>query len=148
VLVPTRAHGYQQFVGGVHVTGPDALGELIARITNARREPDVERTAFLSEDAYRPLPTLVEFVRGVKDYVKRYSKGNAVPPEDVLVFEEAQRAFDIDKARETDKRPRALRARGVHPVRRPHSELVRRRQPAVDAAESRVPTAREARWNS
>jgi hypothetical protein len=43
------------------------------------------------------------FVRGVKDYVKRYSKGNAVPPEHVLVFDEAQRAFDIDKARETHK---------------------------------------------
>ena len=63
VLVPTRAHGYQQFVDGVHVTGPDALDELIARITNAQREPVVERTAFLSEDAYRPLPTLVEAAR-------------------------------------------------------------------------------------
>jgi hypothetical protein len=211
VLVPTRAQGYQQLVDGVHVTGPDALDELIARITNARREPVVERTAFLSEDAYRPLPTLVEaarelltkgslraihrahaatgpsldeisrivhqaaltrsrhlilltgvpgagktlvglqtvhakylddlavdrgrgkptapavflsgngplvevlqyemrsvgdgktFVRGVKDYVKRYTRGNAVPPEHVLVFDEAQRAFDIDKARETHK---------------------------------------------
>ena len=32
-------------------------------------------------------------VRGVKDYVKRYSKGNSVPPEHVLVFDEAQRAY-------------------------------------------------------
>jgi hypothetical protein len=209
VLVPTRAHGYQELVDGVHVTGPDALDDLIERITNERRAPVVDRTAFLSEDAYRPLPTLVEaarellakgslraihrahaatgpsldeisrivhqaaltksrhlilltgvpgagktlvglqtvhakylddlaidrgtgrptapavflsgngplvevlqyemrsvgdgktFVRGVKDYVKRYSKGTAVPPEHVLVFDEAQRAFDIDKARDT-----------------------------------------------
>jgi hypothetical protein len=216
VLVPTRAHGYLQLVDGVHVTGPDALDELIERITSERREPVVERTAFLSEDAYRPLPTLVEaarellakgslraihrahavtgpsldeisrivhqaaltksrhlilltgvpgagktlvglqtvhakylddlavdrgagkptapavflsgngplvevlqyemrsvgdgktFVRGVKDYVKRYSKGNAVPPEHVLVFDEAQRAFDIDKARETHKSDHVL----------------------------------------
>ncbi len=37
------------------------------------------------------------FVRGVKDYVKKYStKKNAVPPEHVLVFDEAQRAWDKD----------------------------------------------------
>ncbi|MFY7951330.1 MAG: DNA/RNA helicase domain-containing protein, partial [Armatimonadaceae bacterium] len=34
------------------------------------------------------------FVRGVKDYVKRYTRGKAVPPEHVLVFDEAQRAWD------------------------------------------------------
>lgn len=35
------------------------------------------------------------FVRGVKDYVTRYSsRPEAVPPEHVLVFDEAQRAFD------------------------------------------------------
>ena len=48
------------------------------------------------------------FVRGVKDYVKRYSRGNAVPPEHVLVFDEAQRAFDINKARETHKSDHVL----------------------------------------
>lgn len=37
------------------------------------------------------------FVRGVKDYVKRYSgKKSLVPPEHVLVFDEAQRAWDAD----------------------------------------------------
>ncbi len=45
------------------------------------------------------------FVRGVKDYVKRYSSRRAlVPPEHVLVFDEAQRAFDADKVRETQDR--------------------------------------------
>jgi hypothetical protein len=38
------------------------------------------------------------FVRGVKDYVKRYSGSpNRVPPEHVLVFDEAQRAFDAEQ---------------------------------------------------
>ena len=38
------------------------------------------------------------FVRGVKDYVKRYSgRRDRVPPEHVLVFDEAQRAFDADQ---------------------------------------------------
>src|SRR5690348_6577797 len=63
VLVPTRAHGYQQLVDGVHVTGPDALDELVERLTRDRQRPVVEREAFLSEDAYRPLPTLVEAAR-------------------------------------------------------------------------------------
>ena len=36
-------------------------------------------------------------VRGVKEYVKRYSsRRDSVPPEHVLVFDEAQRAFDAD----------------------------------------------------
>ena len=44
------------------------------------------------------------FVRGVKDYVKRYSsKRSLVPPEHVLVFDEAQRAFDADKMQESHK---------------------------------------------
>jgi hypothetical protein len=35
------------------------------------------------------------FVRGVKEYVKTYSRGrHLVPPEHVLIFDEAQRAFD------------------------------------------------------
>lgn len=38
------------------------------------------------------------FVRGVKDYVKRYSqRPGLVPPEHVLVFDEAQRAFDAEQ---------------------------------------------------
>jgi hypothetical protein len=41
------------------------------------------------------------FVRGVKDYVKRYSaKSDRVPPEHVLVFDEAQRAFDAEQVQE------------------------------------------------
>ncbi len=38
------------------------------------------------------------FVRGVKDYVKRYSsKPGLIPPEHVLIFDEAQRAFDAEQ---------------------------------------------------
>jgi hypothetical protein len=45
------------------------------------------------------------FVRGVKDYVERYSRrGSLIPPEHVLVFDEAQRAFDADKVALTHKR--------------------------------------------
>jgi hypothetical protein len=216
VLVPTRAVGYQEEIDGVHVTGPDALDGLVASITESRREPILDRAAFLSDGAYCPLPTLVEaarellrsgtlrtirrahaatapaldeisrivhqaaltksrhlilltgvpgagktlvglqavhakflddlsverangkpsapavflsgngplvevlqyemrsvgdgktFVRGVKDYVRRYSsKKSLVPSEHVLVFDEAQRAFDTEKMRESHDSPHA-----------------------------------------
>ena len=47
------------------------------------------------------------FVRGVKDYVKTYSKRpGLVPPEHVLVFDEAQRAFDAETvARKHEEAP-------------------------------------------
>lgn len=38
------------------------------------------------------------FVRGVKDFVKKYSKPRSpIPPHHVLIFDEAQRAWDADK---------------------------------------------------
>ena len=41
------------------------------------------------------------FVRGVFDYVRRYSsRPDLVPPEHVLVFDEAQRAFDAEQVHE------------------------------------------------
>lgn len=41
------------------------------------------------------------FVRGVFDYVKMYSgRSNRIPPEHVLVFDEAQRAFDAEQVQE------------------------------------------------
>jgi len=210
VLVPTRARGYLGEQAGVHIVGPDALDELIGRLTAGDSSPSVDRAQFLDEGAYCPLPTLVEaarelmrsgslrriqrahastapavdaitgiiheaartktrhlilltglpgsgktlvglqtvhahflddlavtraglkpttpavflsgngplvevlqyelreaegdgktFVRGVKEYVKRYSgKKSLVPPEHVLVFDEAQRAFDAEMVKE------------------------------------------------
>jgi hypothetical protein len=44
------------------------------------------------------------FVRAVKAYVQTYSRRpDAVPPEHVLIFDEAQRAFDADQVRATHK---------------------------------------------
>lgn len=49
------------------------------------------------------------FVRGVKDYVKRYSgRRSQVPPEHVLVFDEAQRAYDAEEVREKHKNTRGF----------------------------------------
>ena len=44
------------------------------------------------------------FVRGVKDYVKRYSSNRSpIPPEHVLVFDEAQRAWDAARVADGHK---------------------------------------------
>lgn len=209
LLVPTRARGLVGTRQGVHICGPDALDDIIRRLSRSG-EPPIERSRFLAENAYRPLPTLVAaarellrdrtlrrvhraaaatdpsvdfirqicveaartktrrlvlltgvpgagktlvglqtvhahwldelsvardgekptapavflsgngplvqvlqyelsraggggrtFVRGVKDYVGRYSsKGSLVPPEHVLVFDEAQRAYDREMVAE------------------------------------------------
>ena len=217
VLVPTRAKGSQQMVDGVYVTGPHGLNDLIARLTPDSPLPAIERAKFLSDEAYCPLPTLVQaarelfvsgtlrtihharmatlpaieeisrivhqaaltksrhlilltgvpgagktlvglqtvharylddlaversgtkpstpavflsgngplvdvlqyemrsaggdgktFVRGVKEYVRRYSsKRSLVPPEHVLVFDEAQRAYDETKMRQSHDSPSA-----------------------------------------
>jgi len=203
LLVATRARGYLGLRQGVHVCGPDAIDDMVRRLSRPGAGV-VRRADFLAETSYRPLPTLVAaarelmrsgslrrvhraaaateptvellkdicveaaktktrrlvlitgvpgagktlvglqtvhahwldelsverggekptapavflsgngplvevlqyelgkaggggrtFVRGVKEYVKRYSgRDSLVPPEHVLVFDEAQRAYD------------------------------------------------------
>lgn len=207
VLVPTLARGYLGCECGVHVAGADVVDELVIELSKNQTAHPVDVDRFLSEDAYRPLPTLVQaarelfqtrelrtikraaaatdpaveriaaiihdaaktrtrrlvlvtgvpgsgktlvglrtvhahflddlaipredgrptapavflsgngplvevlqyelrgaggggktFVRGVKEYVRRYSgRKGLIPPEHVLVFDEAQRAFDADQ---------------------------------------------------
>jgi hypothetical protein len=63
VLVPTLARGYIEQTQGVHVTGPDALDSLIAQLVSASAGAPPDRASFLSQDAYSPLPTLVEAAR-------------------------------------------------------------------------------------
>ena len=211
VLVPTGARGDLGEKEGVRIVGPDAIAGLVHRLTAPAPQPRISRDAFLADEAYCPLPTLVQaarelmysgtlrtidraraatqpaideisrivhqahltksrhlilltgvpgagktlvglqtvharylddlaveravgkpttpavflsgngplvdvlqyemrsaggdgktFVRGVKDYVQRYSaKKSLIPPEHVLVFDEAQRAYDIDKMRQS-----------------------------------------------
>jgi hypothetical protein len=210
VVVATRAEGYISNDNGVYVVGADVLGELVDKLERERTVTPISAEAFLSEAAYRPLPTIVQaarelmhsgtirpihraraateptlneiskiiheaartrsrrlilvtgvpgagktlvglqavhahflddisvpredgkptapavflsgngplvqvlqyelkdaggggrtFVRGVKDYVKTYSRrSDLVPPEHVLVFDEAQRAFDAEQVRQ------------------------------------------------
>ena len=63
VLVPTQARGYLGLEGGVHIVGPDYLDALVVDLAHAGDVAVVPSERFLSPDAYRPLPTLVEAAR-------------------------------------------------------------------------------------
>lgn len=63
VLVPTKAAGYAGEREGVHVSGPDALHDLIQRLQGPWAKGPLSAEQFLSDDAYCPLPTLVQAAR-------------------------------------------------------------------------------------
>ena len=63
VVVPTQAKGYDGVHGGVHVSGPDALHELVQRLQRPWGGGPVKAADFLARDAYCPLPTLVQAAR-------------------------------------------------------------------------------------
>lgn len=63
VLIPTRAAGLSTLRQGVHVVSPERLDELLAKLPLSETAPSVSTDAFISEDAYRPLPTLVQAAR-------------------------------------------------------------------------------------
>lgn len=83
----------------VFLSGNGPLVEVLqAEISRASR-------LLAQRDPTRPVVSGKEFVRGVKDYVKTYSKGSRVPPEHVFVFDEAQRAWDAEHVRRKHKDP-------------------------------------------
>lgn len=63
VLVPMRATGPAHMRDGVWVVGPHSLDDLVHELTvaNTAAPPSVE--TFLADDAYRPLPTLIQAAR-------------------------------------------------------------------------------------
>jgi hypothetical protein len=76
LLIPTRATGDGGFKRGVRVCGPDVLDAVIAEYDVSTHAEIVDARRFLSQDAYRPLPTLVSaarelFLRGTLRRIKR-----------------------------------------------------------------------------
>ena len=63
VVVPTRSSGRRGVRDGVHVVGPDGLDSLVQDLQPAWEAPTLSAEEFLAEDAYRPLPTLVQAAR-------------------------------------------------------------------------------------
>ncbi len=63
VVVPTRARGYAGARDGVHVSGPDALHQLVQDLQRPWADGALTANDFLARDAYCPLPTLVQAAR-------------------------------------------------------------------------------------
>lgn len=89
VLVPTQAKGATQFTSGVYVCPPSGLDELLAAIDRDRSGRPIEAGRFLSQQAYRPLPTLVKaarelFTHGTLRRVKKASAATEPATECVL----------------------------------------------------------------
>jgi hypothetical protein len=63
VLIPTVAKGLSEVRGEVHVCSPELLDKLLQQLNSKEAEAAVDARRFLSEEAYRPLPTLVRAAR-------------------------------------------------------------------------------------
>lgn len=63
VLVPTRMKGDMELRENVRIIGPAGLDGLLAEFSSPIPQGRLTASAFLSEDAYRPLPTLIQAAR-------------------------------------------------------------------------------------
>lgn len=63
VLVPTLAKSQPHESEGVWVTGPESLDQLVFDLSKSTREAAPSAEQFLTGDAYRPLPTLIQAAR-------------------------------------------------------------------------------------
>ncbi|MBK6005638.1 DUF2075 domain-containing protein [Ramlibacter ginsenosidimutans] len=88
VLVPTRANGSRKYTAGVYVCPPMELDQLLRDLDVPSSTP-IQAERFLSQEAYRPLPTLVKaarelFTKGTLRHVKRASAATEPATECVL----------------------------------------------------------------
>jgi hypothetical protein len=63
VLVPASGAPVPRCIDGAWVVGPRGLHALLAELVRKLSGPPLDVAAFLSDDAYQPLPTLVEAAR-------------------------------------------------------------------------------------
>jgi hypothetical protein len=63
VLVPTRSGPHDLVVDGVHVVGPDGVRALLEKLATTLRATPLAAEDFLRDDAYAPLPTIVQAAR-------------------------------------------------------------------------------------
>ncbi len=63
VVVPTRAHGVRSERDGVVIASPDLLDQIVTELAAQSGADGPDLDAFLAEDNYCPLPTLVEAAR-------------------------------------------------------------------------------------
>jgi len=67
ILVPMRAKGDLGYKNEVRIIGPDHLDKVVEELESSSNKDTIEEDRFLSEDAYRPLPTLIQAARELFD---------------------------------------------------------------------------------
>jgi hypothetical protein len=63
IVVPTHAKGRLGVHAGIQVCGPDALDSALAEVAAGSGSAAPTRAEFLAEDAYSPIPSLIEAAR-------------------------------------------------------------------------------------
>lgn len=77
---------------------------LALQFENEHAACDQQQDVLLRDTLARQYSAILEYELPLESYVKRYSRtDDLVPPEHVLVFDEAQRAFDADAVAKTHK---------------------------------------------
>ena len=76
VLVPMQSKSAKRTVDGVTVIGPEAIDDFVAQRTADSSVSDVSVESFLSDEAYRPLPSIIEAARELMEtgelrYIRR-----------------------------------------------------------------------------
>ena len=103
LLVPTRARGVVDSPRGIRVVGPDQVDAEICRIAAATDVdcPEIDPAAFLSEEAYRPLPTIVQAARELffTNDLRRVHRAHASTEPAVEYIQQVVRSTVEDKGR-------------------------------------------------
>lgn len=63
LLIPMLAKGDQGKQNGIRVIGPDFIDQYISEINKTSNKKEITQDEFLAEDAYCPLPTLIQAAR-------------------------------------------------------------------------------------
>ena len=110
LILLSGAPGTGKTLVGVRAAVSDKIGSLALPRAG---QPNSQAAIFLTGNA--PLVSVLKhefkkhqvdaraLVRGVRDYVEYYGRRDRVPPQHFLVFDEAQRAWDVQKVQDKQK---------------------------------------------
>jgi len=101
VLVATRAKGRHGRRAEVHVIGRDAIDELLKELEADASLPPIPIDRFLSEEAYRPLPSLIQAARDLfeKRPLPRIKRAHAATEPALTAIQAAIREAAASKSR-------------------------------------------------
>jgi DUF2075 family protein len=86
VLVPMRSKSAKRTVDGVAIIGPDSIDDFVAQQKGTASDSDISVESFLSDEAYSPLPSIIEAARELMEtgelrYIRRAHAATAATME-------------------------------------------------------------------